>query len=93
MLRPAGYFVLVGYHPFFLLTGTPTHYHRRDGAAVSIRSYIHLFSDHFEAGGNANLNLLEFHEHLIDEDWVQRKPKWREYMNWPVSFSMLWRRN
>lgn len=93
MLQPAGYFVLVGYHPFFLITGTPTHYHRRDGEPVSIRSYIHLFSDHFAAGRNANLTLLEFHEHLIDEGWVQRKPKWREYMNWPVSFAMLWRRN
>jgi SAM-dependent methyltransferase len=93
ILAGSGYFVVIGYHPFFLISGTPTHYHRRDGAAIAIHSYVHLFSDHFQAGGDAGLTLLESHEHLIDEGWVLRKPKWRDYMNWPVSFALVWRRS
>jgi predicted TPR repeat methyltransferase len=91
LLVAEGYFVLVGYHPFFLMSGTPTHYDRKDGAAISIHSYVHLFSDHHQAGANAGLTLVEFRESLIDENWVLRKPKWRDYMNWPVSFALVWR--
>ncbi len=91
LLVSGGYFVLVGYHPFFLMNGIPTHYHRQDGAAISIHSYVHLFSDHHQAASEAGLTLIEFQEHLIDEDWVLRKPKWRDCMNWPVSFALVWR--
>jgi len=24
------------------------------------------------------------------EEWLAGKPKWREYMNWPVSFALVW---
>jgi SAM-dependent methyltransferase len=43
LLVSGGSFVLIGYHPFFLMNGTPTHYHRADGVAVTIQSYVHLF--------------------------------------------------
>jgi hypothetical protein len=46
------------------MNGTPTHYHRADGVAVTIKSYIHLFSEHYQAGNNAGLALLEFQEQL-----------------------------
>jgi hypothetical protein len=92
LLVSGGSFVLVGYHPFFLMNGTPTHYHRADGVAVSIQSYVHLFSEHYQAGNNGGLTLFEFQERVIDEDWLLTKPKWREYLHWPVSFALVWRR-
>lgn len=91
LLAPGGTFVLVGYHPFFLMNGLPTHYHRSSGEAVTIRSYVHLFSEHHAGGRQAGLGLVELQECVIDEAWLASKPKWRPYLNWPVSFAMVWR--
>jgi len=91
LLVAGGSFVIIGYHPFFLMNGTPTHYHRADGAAVTIQSYVHLFSEHYQAANNAGLSLIDFQERIIDEDWLRTKPKWREYLHWPVSFALVWR--
>jgi SAM-dependent methyltransferase len=90
LLAPGGRFVLVGYHPFFLINGQATHFHRASGEAVAIKSYIHLFSDHHHAGQDAGLSLIELQECVIDEAWLATKPKWRPYLNWPVSFAMVW---
>jgi SAM-dependent methyltransferase len=92
LLYHRGNFVLVGYHPFFLMNGVPTHYHRPDGEAVTIESHIHLFSEHFQAGAEAGLILVEFRECVIDQRWLLTKPKWRDYLNWPVSFALVWKR-
>jgi SAM-dependent methyltransferase len=92
LLAPGGRFVLVGYHPFFLINGHATHFHRASGEAVAIKSYVHLFSDHHRAGLGASLSLVELQECAIDEAWLATKPKWRPYLNWPVSFAMVWRR-
>jgi SAM-dependent methyltransferase len=93
LLVPGGAFLLIGYHPFFAMGGgMPTHYHREDGAAVAIETHIHLFSDHFAAGRAAGLALAEFEECVIDEAWLETKPKWRPYLHWPVSFALLWRK-
>lgn len=92
LLAPGGAFLLIGYHPFFLMNGMPTHFHRADGAAVTIESHVHLFSDHFAAGRGAALVLDEFRECVIDEAWLATKPKWRPYLHWPVSFALVWRR-
>ena len=90
LVAPA-HFVLVGYHPFFLMRGMPTHYHRAGNhEAVAIRSYVHLFSEHFDAAAGVGLAIGEFRECVIDEKWLVGKPKWREYMNWPVSFALVW---
>jgi SAM-dependent methyltransferase len=93
LLVAGGSFLLVGYHPFFLMNGLLTHFHRRGGEAVTIRSYVHLFSEHYAAGRAAGLLLEELRECLIDEEWLRTKPKWRKYLNWPVSFAMVWRRS
>jgi SAM-dependent methyltransferase len=90
LLRPAGSFVLVGYHPFFLMNGLITHFHRANGEAIAIRSYVHQLSDHFAACRDAGLSLVEFQECVIDEAWLKTKPKWRPYLNWPASFAMVW---
>lgn len=90
LLAPRGRFVLVGYHPFFLMNGRSTHFHRASGEAVAIKSYVHLFSDQYRAGQAAGLSLIEFQECVIDEAWLSTKPKWRPYLHWPVSFAMVW---
>jgi SAM-dependent methyltransferase len=92
LLRRGGVFLLIGYHPFFLMNGMPTHYHRPGGEAVTIRSYVHLFSEHFAAAREAGLVPADFLECTIDEDWLRTKPKWRKYLHWPVSFALTWRR-
>jgi SAM-dependent methyltransferase len=91
LLTPGGRFLLIGYHPFFIMNGMPTHFHRADGEAVTIETHIHLFADHFAAGRTAGLSLIEFKECVIDEAWLKTKPKWRTFLNWPVSFAMVWR--
>jgi len=93
LISHQGNFVLVGYHPFFLMNGVPTHFHRPNGEAVAIESHIHLFSEHFQAGVDAGLMLIEFRECIIDERWLLTKPKWRKYLNWPVSFALVWKRS
>jgi SAM-dependent methyltransferase len=89
--RPGGSFVLVGYHPFFLMTGMPTHFDRASGESVTIRSYVHLPSDHVKAARAAGWSLCEMDEGLIDDAWVRKKPNWARHFGWPISFAMVWR--
>jgi SAM-dependent methyltransferase len=93
LLAPGGQFLLIGYHPFFLLNGQLTHFHRADGSALTIESHLHLFSEHHQAGRAAGLALETVEECVIDEAWLATKPKWRPYLNWPVSFALVWRRS
>lgn len=92
LARPGGTFVIVGYHPQFLMAGVPTHFDRSPGEPVTIRSYVHLFSDHVKAARECGWSLVEMEEGLIDEAWLARKPKWKSYHGTPVSFAMVWRR-
>lgn len=87
-----GYLVLVGYHPFFLMGGMPTHFNRAPGEPVAIQTYVHLLSDHVQAALAAGWSLLEMHEALIDDEWISMKPKWSQYRNRPISFAMVWRK-
>lgn len=88
-----GYFVLVGYHPYFLLSGLPTHFNSASGEPVSIQSYVHLMSDHVQAALSAGWSLIEMHEGLVDDEWLVKKPKWDQYRNRPVSFAMVWQKH
>ena len=77
--RRDGYFVIVGDHPYFLLTGIPTHFDRAPGESITIRSYVHLFSDHVKAAHAAGWSLLEMdtHQrlHLKQAEEVVRGPR------------------
>ena len=90
--RSQGYFVIVGYHPYFLMSGVPTHFHRVTGEPVTIACYVHLSSDHVQAALAANWCLIEMHEGIVDKECVARKPNWSRYMNWPISFAMVWQK-
>jgi hypothetical protein len=90
---PDGQFVIVGYHPFFLMNGLPTHFHRQsDDAPLTIESYVHLMSDHVRAAHLAGWTLIEMEEGVVDDDWLAAKPKWARYRNRPISFAMCWSR-
>ena len=88
--KPGGTFVLVGYHPQFLMAGVPTHFDRAPGESITIRSYVHLLSDHVEAARGAGFTLHEMQEGLVDAAWLRKKPKWEAYTGLPVSFAMVW---
>lgn len=92
LTKQGGHFVLVGFHPQFLMAGVPTHFNRDSGEPVTIRSYVHLLSDHVKAARAAGWTLVEMDEGLIDEAWLVKKPKWHTYFGLPVSFVMVWRR-
>jgi SAM-dependent methyltransferase len=88
--RPGGQFVIVGFHPQFLMAGMPTHFDRAPGEPVTIRSYVHLLSDQVKAAHAAGWSLREMDEGLIDEAWLRKKPKWQGYFGLPVSFALVW---
>jgi hypothetical protein len=74
------------------MNGMPTHYHRATGETVTIESHVHLFSEHYRARQESGLSLVESRECVIDERWLETKPKWRRYLHWPISFALVWRR-
>jgi SAM-dependent methyltransferase len=91
LLRAGGSFVLVGYHPFFIMAaGMPTHFDGADGQPVAVETHIHLFSEHVAAARAAGLFATELHEQLVDDDWLRRKPQWERYADWPISFVWAW---
>jgi SAM-dependent methyltransferase len=85
-----GQFVLIGYHPWFLMTGMAAHFEDQDGRTVAVESYVHLFADHVAAALAAGWRLLELKEQLIDEAWIAAKPKWEVRKNRPISFGFVW---
>jgi SAM-dependent methyltransferase len=89
--KRGGHFVLVGFHPQFLMTGVPTHFDRAPGEPVTIRSYVHLLSDHAKAAFALGWSLLELDEGIVDDAWLRKKPKWKGYFGLPISFAMVWR--
>jgi SAM-dependent methyltransferase len=93
LLRPEGFYVLVGYHPHFIMTaGMPTHFDRASGESVAIETYVHLMSDHVTAALAVELALVEMRERLVDDRWIALKPRWERYRNHPVSFAMVWQK-
>jgi len=92
LVEASGTFVVVGYHPHFLMNGVPTHFDRRGGEPVAIESHVHLLSDHVKAAHRAGFRLLEMDEGVVDDAWIAKKPRWEKYRFHPVSFSMVWRR-
>lgn len=90
LMAPSGRFVLVGYHPHFLMLGIPTHFDRSSGEPVAIESHVHLTSHHVQAAHAAGFRLAEMIEGVIDDAWIERKAKWEGYRNHPVTFALVW---
>ena len=92
IVRTDGHFIVVGYHPHFLLNGIPTHFNRANGEPVATEAYVHLLSDHVKAAMAAGFGLMEMDERVVDDGFIAAKPKWAKYRNRPVSFCMVWAR-
>ena len=91
LLGAAGWFVLVGIHPFFVMSvGMPTHFEVPGTGPVAIETHVHLPSEHVAAATDAGLGARELHEALVDEAFVQRKPGWEPYRDWPFSYAWVW---
>jgi hypothetical protein len=74
------------------MAGIPTHFEKASGETVTIRSYVHLLSDHVKAAHAAGWTLLEMDEGLVDAEYLRSKPKWQKYAGMPISFVMVWGR-
>ncbi len=91
LLCADGRFVVVGYHPFFIMaSGMPTHFDDANGRPVAIETYVHLPSEHMQAAQTVGFVATEMHEAVIDDEWIRRKPKWDTYRDWPISFAWVW---
>jgi len=90
LVRPQGYLVLVGYHPFFPLSGIPATFEQPTGEVTAIEGYVHLFSEHVQAANACGWLLRELYERLIDEAWIARRPRAARRLGWPVSYACLW---
>lgn len=91
LAKDAGYLVVVGFHPHFIMTsGMPTHYTSASGEPVAIQTNIHLLSDHVSAALHVGWTLLEMKEQVIDERWLELKPKWERFRNHPIAFAFTW---
>ena len=91
LARPAGWLVLVGYHPQFMMAaGMPTHYTSRSGEQVAIDTHLHLLSEHVTAGLDAGWTVREMKERVIDDSYLEHKPKWTRFRNQPIAFALAW---
>jgi SAM-dependent methyltransferase len=94
LARPGGTFVLVGFHPHFIMAaGMPTHFDSASGEPVAIDTYVHLLSEHVTAGLGAGWRLVEMRERVIDDAWLELKPKWERLRGQPVAFAVAWRKD
>jgi SAM-dependent methyltransferase len=93
LLKPGGSYVLVGFHPFFIMaSGMPTHFDAPDGAPLAIETHVHLASDHVRAAHAAGFALAEMHEQVIDDRWIATKASWDKHRGVPISFAFRWTR-
>jgi len=93
LIKSGGHFVIVGFHPYFIMaTGMPTHFHRESGEPVAIETYVHLFSDHFRAANGAGLTVIEMDENVIDDQWIAKKPHWEKHRGRLISFVFVWQK-
>ncbi|MBF6061801.1 methyltransferase domain-containing protein [Nocardia terpenica] len=91
LAAPGGTFVLVSYHPqFMMVTGMPTHYTGASGEPLAISTHLHLFSEHVHAGVAAGWRLTEAAEAVVDDAWLAAKPKWSELRGQPFTMALVW---
>lgn len=90
LVASCGDIVVIGYHPFFQLMGVPTHF-RNDEGNISIESWVHGFSDHFDAAFDCGFRLNRMLEQKIDQEWIRTKPRWEDLEGVPISFCLHFR--
>ena len=92
LVRPGGHMVVVAFHPHFIMaTGMPTHFTGASGEPIAIETHVHLISDHVRSALDTGFTLAEMHEGVVDERWLEVKPKWGRLRGHPVSMVLSWR--
>ncbi len=51
---------------------------------------VHLLSEHATAALEAGWALIEMKEQVIDDAWIELKPKWERLRNHPIAFAFAW---
>jgi hypothetical protein len=51
-----------------------------------------MLSTHVTAGLEAGWTLVEMKERLIDDAWLELKPKWERLRGQPIAFALVWRK-
>ncbi len=93
LATPAALFVLVSFHPHFIIaSGMPTHFRNATGEEIAITTNVHLVSDHVQAARAAGWRLAEMHERLIDDEWIELKPSWERHRGLPITAVYVWGR-
>ena len=93
LARPGAQFVLVGYHPqFIMVAGMPTHYDSATGEPIAIETHLHPISEHVTTAHEAGWTLAEMRERFIDDTWIALKPKWQRFRSHPISMAFVWRK-
>ncbi|MEA2361665.1 MAG: hypothetical protein QOD71_810 [Thermoleophilaceae bacterium] len=93
LAKPGATYVLVGFHPHFIMAaGMPTHFDNAAGEPVAIETHVHLLSEHTAAALGAGWQLAELKERVIDDAWLELKPKWERLRGQPLAFAAVWRK-
>jgi SAM-dependent methyltransferase len=91
LLRPAGRFVIVGVHPYFLMAvGMPTHFDGPGGEPVAIETHLHLPSEHMAAARATGFAAAEMHEALVADQLIRLKPSWERHRGLPFTYAWVW---
>jgi SAM-dependent methyltransferase len=77
---------------WIIATGMPTDFDGPDGEPVAIATHVHLVSEQVGAALAAGWSLLEMHERLVDDAWIELKLQWERHRGLPVSIAYAWRR-
>jgi SAM-dependent methyltransferase len=92
LVRPGGMLAVIDMHPFFLMSGIPTHFDSPAGEPIAVRNHVHLFSDHTRAALSTTWSLAETHERLVDDEWVRLAPGMAKHGGRPIGLALVWRR-
>ena len=74
-----------------MASGMPTHFTSASGEPVAIETHVHLISRPRPAALEAGFTLAEMREGVVDERWLELKPKWERFRGHPVSMAFAWR--
>ena len=69
----------------------PTHFDDASGEPIAIETHLHLLGEHVNAAAAAGWRLAELRERLIDDSWIELKPKWEPLRGHPIAFAGVWR--
>jgi SAM-dependent methyltransferase len=93
LAEPGALFVLVAFHPHFIIaSGMPTHFKSASGEDIAIATHVHLVSDQVTAALGTGWMLAEMREAVVDDRWLELKPKWERFRGHPVSAAFVWRK-